>query len=90
MMPLIRLLLAVLGLSAASAAAAPLPPMIDAHAHYSAPDVEPLSPAAVLAGLDATGVRRLVVTGSPPQLAQVLYRTRPSASFPCSGYTTRI
>jgi hypothetical protein len=85
MMPRIHLLLAVLGLSAASATAAPLPPMIDAHAHYSIPDAAALSPTAVLAGLDAAGVRRLVVTGSPPQLAQVLYRHAPERFIPLLG-----
>jgi predicted TIM-barrel fold metal-dependent hydrolase len=86
MMPRALLLLAMLGwLPGASAAAAPLPPMIDAHAHYSAPDAAAFSPAAILARLDAAGVRRLVVTSSPPQLAQGLYRHAPDRVIPLLG-----
>ncbi|MHB1215595.1 MAG: amidohydrolase family protein [Thiobacillus sp.] len=67
------------------AAAAPLPAMIDAHAHYSAPEAAAFSPAAVLAKLDAAGVRRLAVTSSPPQLAQRLYQHAPERVIPLLG-----
>lgn len=78
--------LAALGaLLAAETGANPLPPMIDAHAHYSAPDAAAFSPEAIVARLDAAGVRRLVVTGSPPQLAQQLYRHAPERVIPLLG-----
>lgn len=80
--------IAALGLLPAAYGAArsePLSPMIDAHAHYSAPDAEVLSADAVLARLDAAGVRRLVVTSSPPELAQTLYRRAPERVIPLLG-----
>lgn len=73
----LALLLALGALTAAGTRAQPLPPMIDAHAHYSAPAAAAFSPEAIVARLDAAGVRRLVVTSSPPQLAQQLYRRAP-------------
>ena len=83
---LIRLLLAILAASHLSAAAGTnLAPMIDAHAHYSLPDAQVLSPDAVLAKLDAARVSRLVVTSSPPQLAQRLYRHAPQRVIPLLG-----
>lgn len=79
-------ILAVLGgLSATTAAAQALPAMIDAHAHYSAPDAVALSAEAVLAKLDAAGVRRLAVTSSPPHLAQRLYQHAPERVIPLLG-----
>lgn len=81
-------IIAALGLLPAAHGAArsePLSPMIDAHAHYSAPDAEVLSADAVLARLDAAGVRRLVVTSSPPELAQILYRRAPERIIPLLG-----
>ncbi len=80
-------LIAVLGmLSAASAAAAPaLIVMIDAHVHYSAPDAAAVSPEAVRTKLDTAGVRLLVTTSSPPQLAQQLYRHMPERIIPLLG-----
>ncbi|MDO9468498.1 MAG: TatD family hydrolase [Thiobacillus sp.] len=68
-----------------SAAASALPPMIDAHAHYSAPDAAVSSPADVMAKLDAAGVRQLVLTSSPPQLTQALYRHAPERVIPLLG-----
>lgn len=79
-------LAALAGLAAATAAAQPtLPAMIDAHAHYSAADAAVLPPAAMLARLDAAGVRRLVTTSSPPALAQALYRYAPDRVIPLLG-----
>ena len=77
-------LLCLLG-SLGAGAAPPPAPMIDAHAHYSAPDAAAFAPAEVIARLDAAGVRRLVVTGSPPQLAQRLYRHAPNRIIPLLG-----
>ena len=77
--------LAALALLAAANAAAGEPPMIDAHAHYSAPDAAEFPPAAVLAKLDAAGVRRLVVTSSPPLGVQALYRHAPGRILPLLG-----
>lgn len=76
-LPLLALLLAF------DAAAAP--PMIDAHAHYSAPDAAAFSPASVIAKLDAAGVIQLVTTSSPPALAQTLYRHAPDRIIPLLG-----
>jgi cbb3-type cytochrome oxidase maturation protein len=59
--------------------------MIDAHAHYSAPDAAAFPADAMLARLDAAGVRRLVVTSSPPHLAQRLYRHAPERVIPLLG-----
>jgi hypothetical protein len=64
------------------------PAMIDAHAHYSAPDAAALSADAVLARLDAAGVRQMVVTSSPPELAQALYRHAPTRIIPLLGVYT--
>jgi hypothetical protein len=82
--PLLPLLLA--GLAAFSAsAAAPLPPMIDAHSHYTAVDAAALSPSDVIAHLDAAGVSRIVISGTPPALAQALYRHAPQRVLPFLG-----
>jgi hypothetical protein len=62
-----------------------LPAMIDAHAHYSAPDAAAFSADAVLAKLDAAGVRQLVVTSTPPHLAQQLYQHAPERIIPLLG-----
>jgi hypothetical protein len=78
-------LLALGALAAADTGANTMPPMIDAHAHYSAPDAAAFAPDAILARLDATGVRRLVVTSSPPHLAQQLYRHAPKRVIPLLG-----
>ena len=80
-----HLIIAMLGWLSAAAVAQPLPAMIDAHAHYSAPDAEAFSADAVLAKLDAAGVRRLVVTSSPPHLAQQLYQHAPERIIPLLG-----
>jgi Amidohydrolase len=88
MMRMALCLLAAPGLLAATSGFAhgpSLPAMIDAHAHYSAPDAAVFSADAVLAGLDAAGVRRVVVTSSPPDLAQALYRHAPERIIPLLG-----
>ena len=86
--------LAVLGLALASWICTPFaadPParMIDAHAHYTLADSQVLSPEAVLAGMDASGVARLVVTSQPPELAQALYRRAPTRILPLLGVYDR-
>ncbi|NWG88069.1 MAG: amidohydrolase family protein [Hydrogenophilaceae bacterium] len=60
-------------------------PMIDGHGHYTVAEAEVLPPAAVLAKLDAAGVRRIVVSGAPPELAQRLYRAAPGRVIPLLG-----
>jgi hypothetical protein len=62
-----------------------LPAMIDAHAHYSALDAAVFSADTVLAKLDVAGVRRMVVTSSPPDLVQGLYRHAPERIIPLLG-----
>jgi predicted TIM-barrel fold metal-dependent hydrolase len=81
---MMRATLALLGLLLSLDAGA-APPMIDAHAHYSAPDAAAFAPAEVIAGLDAAGVTRLVTTSSPPHLAQALYRHAPQRIIPLLG-----
>lgn len=65
------------------------PPMIDAHAHYAQPDADAFSPDALLATLDAVGVRRMAVTGAPPERAQTLYRRAPDRILPMLGVYAR-
>ena len=71
--------------AATAAASSALPAMIDAHAHYSEADAATFSPEAVRAKLKVAGVIRLVITGSPPQLAQRLYRHIPKRVIPLLG-----
>lgn len=78
-----RAALSLLALLALDVAAAP--PMIDAHAHYSAPDAAAFTPAEVIARLDAAGVTQMVTTSSPPALAQTLYRHAPERVIPLLG-----
>lgn len=59
--------------------------MIDAHSHYTATDAEALSPADIVATLDAAGVSRIVVTGTPPEVAQRLHRHAPDRVLPFLG-----
>jgi len=82
---MMRAALPVLCLLGSLGAGASPPPMIDAHAHYSAPDAAAFTPAEVIARLDAAGVSRLAVTSSPPQLAQRLYRHAPGRIIPLLG-----
>lgn len=65
--------------------ASSLPPMIDAHAHYTAEDARAFPPQAIVAKLDAAGVRHLVTIGTPPELAQQLYRHAPGRVIPLLG-----
>lgn len=78
-------LVACLALALASLPALAAPPMIDAHAHYSAPDAAAFTPVEIIAKLDAAGVARLVTTSSPPRLAQSLYRHAPQRIIPLLG-----
>lgn len=72
----------LLTLGARPAPAAPLPPMIEALSHCRAADAETLPPAEVVARLDAAGVRRVVISGTPPELAQRLHRHAPDRVRP--------
>lgn len=65
-------------------AAAP-PPLIDAHSHYATLDARVLSPADVIARLDAAGVRGAVISGTPAALAQQLHRHAPDRIWPFLG-----
>lgn len=75
----------LLALGPAPAPAAPLPQMVDTHSHYTVADAETLPPAEVVARLDAAGVRRVVVSGTPPHLAQRLHRHAPDRVWPFLG-----
>lgn len=70
---------------ALAAAAAPPPPMIDAHSHYTAADAAVFSATEIVARLDAAGVSRVVISGTPPEAAQVLYRAAPERVLPFLG-----
>lgn len=59
--------------------------MIDAHAHYTRADAEVFSPADIVAKLDAAGVSRIVVSGSPPDLALRLHAHAPDRVIPFLG-----
>lgn len=62
-----------------------LQPMIDAHSHYSAADAEAFSPAEIMTHLDASGVSRIVISSTPPETAQALYREAPDRVVPFLG-----
>lgn len=62
--------------------------MIDAHGHYTRADAAAFAPADIVAKMDATGVRRLVVSGTPPEMAQVLHRHAPTRFAPFLGVYT--
>jgi hypothetical protein len=64
------------------------PPMIDAHSHYTAADAEVFSPAEIVARLDAAGVSRIVISGTPPEAAQWLHRHAPERVMPLLGIYT--
>ncbi len=62
--------------------------MIDAHSHYTAQDAEALSPQDVIQTLDAAGVSRIVISGSPPTLASALHAHAPDRILPFLGVYT--
>ncbi len=66
-------------------AAEPRPAMIDAHSHYTAADAEVFSAADIVARLDAAGVSRVVISGTPPEAAQWLHRAAPERVLPFLG-----
>jgi len=72
-------------LGAPAAMPAPPPPMIDAHSHYTNADAEALPPAEIVARLDAAGVTRIVISGTPPEVAQQLHRHAPERVLPFLG-----
>lgn len=80
-----QLLASVMLAAADPVSASSLPPMIDAHAHYTAEDARTFPPQAIVAKLDAAGVRHLVAIGSPPEQAQQLYRHAPKRVIPLLG-----
>jgi hypothetical protein len=81
----LSVLTAILMLVAIGTAAHDRADMIDAHSHYTAADAEALSPADVIAALDAAGVSRIVISGSPPELAQRLHAHAPDRVIPFLG-----
>jgi hypothetical protein len=60
-------------------------PMIDAHSHYTAADARIIGPTGVLSRLDAAGVSRVVISGTPGSLAQDLHAHAPDRVIPFLG-----
>lgn len=60
-------------------------PLFDAHLHYNAAHAESIPPGALLARLEANGVRGALVTGTPPGTALELYRAAPERIVPLLG-----
>lgn len=67
------------------AALAQASPMIDAHAHYTADDAAVLSPQQIVEKLDAAGVERIVISGSPWLHARELHEQAPARVIPLLG-----
>ena len=59
--------------------------LIDAHSHYTATDERSLSAADIIAKLDASGVSRVVITGTPGHLARELHAHAPRRVIPILG-----
>lgn len=59
--------------------------LIDAHSHYTATDARSLSAADIIAKLDASGVSRVVITGTPGHLARELHAHAPGRVIPVLG-----
>lgn len=74
----------LVGLAAAFACCADQP-LFDAHLHYNASSAERYNPAAIISILDRNTVSRAVVTGTPPQLAEVLFQHAPGRFVPFLG-----
>ena len=75
-------LLVLTSLAAPFSAAAPT---IDAHSHYTAEDAATFPPAGIVARLDAAGVTRVVVSGTPWQHARELHAQAPGRVIPLLG-----
>lgn len=60
-------------------------PLIDAHSHYTAADARELGAAGVMQRLDAAGVSRVVITGTPARLAGDLHTQAPHRVIPVLG-----
>lgn len=60
-------------------------PMIDAHSHYTAGNALALAPEDIVVRLDAAGVARVVVSGSPWQHARELHAHAPERVIPLLG-----
>ncbi len=85
-----RILLPVSALFAAAPTAAGELPIFDTHLHYSRPAWTAFPPADALARLQAAGVRRAVVSGTPGDGALKLYRVDPDRFVPfLRPYRTR-
>jgi hypothetical protein len=59
--------------------------IIDAHSHYTEADAEALDPAEIIARLDAAGVSRVVISGTPADLALRLHAVAPGRIVPFLG-----
>jgi hypothetical protein len=59
--------------------------LIDTHSHYTKTDAKALAPGQILAKLDAAGVARVVISGTPAELALRLYAAAPDRVVPFLG-----
>lgn len=60
-------------------------PLFDAHLHYSVEDAAGYAPAEILAILDRNGIRRALVSGTPNDHTEALYRHAPERIVPFLG-----
>lgn len=68
-----------------AAAHARAPQMIDAHSHYTAADAAVFTPNDIVGRLDAAGVGRIAISGTPPELARTLHAHAPERVIPLLG-----
>ncbi|MDX5446012.1 MAG: TatD family hydrolase [Zoogloeaceae bacterium] len=78
-------LLCLLVLTSLAAPLSVAAPMIDAHSHSTAEDAASFPPAEIVARLDAAGVARVVISGTPWQLARELHAQAPGRVIPLLG-----
>lgn len=61
------------------------PPMLDAHSHYTAADARQWGAADIVARLDAAGISRVAISGTPWALARDLHAHAPERVIPLLG-----
>lgn len=65
-------------------------PMVDAHSHYTAENAAALAPSEIIARLNAAGVSRVAISGTPSAYARTLHEFAPQRVIPLLGvYASR-